>query len=69
MARLIRHEARGPYRIDPQDFPKDKPIYICACGLSRNLPFCDGAHKQCGAEEEGKLYRYGPDGREEIDRA
>lgn len=54
MARLVRHEQTGPYRIDPQE----KPVFICGCGLSRNLPFCDGMHKTCRAEEPGKVYVY-----------
>ncbi len=28
------------------------------CGLSKNKPFCDGSHKLCNGEEEGKLYKY-----------
>lgn len=56
MARLVRTEATGPIRIDPQD----KPIFICACGLSQNFPFCDGTHKVCKSEEAGTLYRYDP---------
>ncbi|HZW10663.1 MAG TPA: CDGSH iron-sulfur domain-containing protein [Phycisphaerales bacterium] len=66
MARVVRHEAMKPYRINPEDFPKDKPIFICACGLSANLPYCDGAHKACAAEDPGKLYEYGPEGAREI---
>ena len=58
MARLVRHTATGPYRIEPQDFPKGKPIFICACGLSGSLPYCDGSHKVCRAEIEGTLYEY-----------
>ncbi len=55
MARLIRHEATGPIEVPPQD----KSVWICACGLSKNQPFCDGAHKACRQQEtEGKLYRY-----------
>lgn len=54
MARLVRHEADGPIRIDPQD----KPVFICGCGLSRNMPFCDGCHKQVKQEEPGRLYVY-----------
>ncbi|MGA0173607.1 MAG: CDGSH iron-sulfur domain-containing protein [Phycisphaerales bacterium] len=57
MARLIRTEATGPIRIDPQD----KPVFICACGLSANFPFCDGTHKVCKSEEAGTLYRYDPE--------
>lgn len=64
MPRLIRLEATGPIKIDPASFPRDeqgnlKPIFICACGLSQNLPFCDGTHKACrAAEQPGKLYVY-----------
>ncbi len=56
MPRLVRHDADGPIRIDP---PLDKPIFICACGLSQNLPYCDGAHKACKTTETpGKLAVY-----------
>ena len=54
MARMIRHEATGPIRIDPQD----KPIFICGCGLTKNVPFCDGSHKACNGEQPDKLYIY-----------
>ncbi len=54
MARLIRHDATEPYRVDPQD----KPVFICACGLSQNLPFCDGSHKTARQEPAGKLCIY-----------
>jgi CDGSH-type Zn-finger protein len=62
MARLIRNEQSGPYRIDPQDFPKDgKAIFICGCGLSSKMPYCDGTHKTtCRVEQAGKLYVYDP---------
>jgi len=54
MARMVRFEATGPYRIDPQD----KPVFICMCGLTRNAPFCDGTHKACKSEKEGAVYVY-----------
>lgn len=58
MARLVRHEQTGPYRIEPGDVPRDKPIFICACGLSSRLPYCDGSHKFCRNEVPGRLYVY-----------
>ncbi|MAY75836.1 MAG: iron-binding protein [Phycisphaerae bacterium] len=54
MARLVRHELDAPVRIDPQD----KPIFVCACGISRKFPLCDGSHKNCKSEQPGKLYVY-----------
>ena len=60
MARLVRHTATGPYKITPQEFPPDgKSIFICGCGLSQRMPYCDGTHKTaCPAEAVGTLYVY-----------
>jgi CDGSH-type Zn-finger protein len=65
MARIVRHEANGPMKIEPAQFPRDeqgnlKPIFICACGISNKLPFCDGTHKTCKTEEAGHIYEYDP---------
>lgn len=54
MARMVRMDGTGPHRVDPQD----KPVFICGCGLSRNMPFCDGCHKDARAEKDGTLYVY-----------
>ena len=43
----------------PEEFPKDgKSIFICMCGLSSRLPFCDGTHKACRDEDPAKTYTY-----------
>ena len=54
MARLVRHEATKPLKIEPQE----KAVFICACGLSQNLPYCDGSHSKCRDETTGTLYTY-----------
>ncbi|MEX0654567.1 MAG: CDGSH iron-sulfur domain-containing protein [Phycisphaeraceae bacterium] len=54
MPRLCRHEATGPQEVKPQD----KSVWVCMCGLSKSLPFCDGSHKAARQEEAGKLYVY-----------
>ncbi|MBC7834798.1 MAG: CDGSH iron-sulfur domain-containing protein [Phycisphaerales bacterium] len=58
MARLVRREHSGPIKIDPKTLDPEKLISICACGLSKNFPFCDGAHKGCRSEQPGTLYVY-----------
>lgn len=62
MARLIKHEQTGPSEITEGEFP----LYICACGLSRNKPYCDGSHKQTQGEDAGGIYAYGNEGRVEL---
>jgi len=55
MARMVYFEADGPIELKPQE----KSAWICACGLSQNLPHCDGSHKAARqGEEQGKCYIY-----------
>lgn len=73
MARLVRHEATGPIKIDPATLPlgpdgKPKKIAVCACGMSKTFPTCDGTHKQLSEEPE-KLYCYDPAVRAAIESA
>jgi CDGSH-type Zn-finger protein len=60
MARLVKHEANGPYEI-PEG--SELPVWICGCGLSKNKPFCDGSHKRTRDEAAGDLYTYDDQGR------
>jgi CDGSH-type Zn-finger protein len=64
MARLIKHERHAPYEV-PEG--TELPIYICACGLSKNKPFCDGSHKKTRDEEQGHVYAYDENGRVKIE--
>lgn len=57
MARIVRHVATAPVKLEPGD----KPAFICACGLTKNFPLCDGSHKVARAEEAGSLHVYGED--------
>ena len=49
-----------PYGVEVES---GKDYYWCACGLSKNQPFCDGSHKGSGfnpvkyqADKSGKVY-------------
>lgn len=68
MARLVKHERNEPYRIYKADIEKER-ISICACGLSKNKPFCDGSHSRTRDEEEGAVYIYDDEGRVKIENA
>ena len=57
MPRLVRPDADGPYKIEPQE----KAVWVCGCGPSQKLPFCDGAHKACASEPGGKIVVYDDD--------
>lgn len=55
MARLIKHERKEPYVMSEGT---ELPAYICACGLSKNKPFCDGSHKKISDEKASEIYVY-----------
>ena len=62
MARLIEHERNTPYEITEGT---ELPAYICACGLSKNKPFCDGSHKKT-RDEGGDTYLYDDTARAKV---
>ena len=63
MTRLVKHEEKMPKEVKVGDESK----WICMCGLSSNKPFCDGTHKMCIDEIEGKIYRYKNEKRIEVE--
>jgi len=62
MSRLIKRLRTQPYAVTVGAETK----YICACGLSATLPFCDGTHKIAESEEPGKLYWYDDAGQRHL---
>ncbi len=63
MARMVRHERNTPYEI-PEG--TELPAYICACGLSKNKPFCDGSHRRTRDENPEDSYVYDDQGRARV---
>jgi CDGSH-type Zn-finger protein len=59
MARIVKRHRDHPYEVRVGA----ELQYICACGLSDNLPFCDGSHKLAKGEAAGKLFWYDEDGK------
>jgi CDGSH-type Zn-finger protein len=57
MRKVLKSDQK-PIEIKPQE----KSVWICACGLSKNQPFCDGSHKRVADEEDGKVYEYESEG-------
>ncbi len=33
-----------------------KAIFVCRCGATKNPPFCDGNHKNCGFEGPSRAF-------------
>ncbi len=68
--RFIKHQTNHPFAVKLEDLPgfaqiagdaekeKKYEIHICACGLSKHKPFCDGSHRYTQDEEEGKIFVY-----------
>lgn len=62
MARLVKHDRNGPYKLEKGG----ETIWICGCGLSANKPFCDSTHKKTRDEEPGAVYVYDAQGRVQV---
>jgi CDGSH iron-sulfur domain-containing protein 3 len=56
MARIVKRHRDHPYEVKVGA----ESQWICACGLSANLPF---SHKITKGEAPGKLYWYDEDGK------
>jgi CDGSH-type Zn-finger protein len=63
MARLVKRFRDKPYELAVGG----ETLYICGCGLSANLPFCDGTHKSARGEEADRLYWYDEEGKRHPD--
>jgi CDGSH-type Zn-finger protein len=69
MSRIVLHERNHPYVVKLKDLPGmekltadekllNYEVHLCACGLSKHKPFCDGSHAKTRDEEAGKVYDY-----------
>ena len=65
MARMVKHERNSPYEIAAGT---ELPVYICACGLSKNKPFCDGTHRRTRDEDQQGEYVYDEAGRVKVEK-
>ncbi len=63
MARMVKHEQNHPYEVSEGTA---LPLYICACGLSKNKPFCDGSHRKTRDETAGEVYVYDDEARAKV---
>ncbi|MFH1024251.1 MAG: CDGSH iron-sulfur domain-containing protein [Planctomycetota bacterium] len=59
----IQVRTNGPFKVTgavtltdgagrPFNLAGKPEVYLCRCGQSKNMPFCDGSHKACGFKSE-----------------
>jgi CDGSH-type Zn-finger protein len=63
MARLVLHDRNKPYTIESSSGEK---FAVCACGLSKNKPLCDGSHKRTLDEVPNAMYAYDENSRVKL---
>lgn len=51
---LPKVAVKAPVKVDVE---AGKKYFWCSCGLSKNQPFCDGAHKEHKGEDGKALMR------------
>ncbi len=77
--RIVKHGRDKPFVVKLGDLPllkgkideetSNKELHLCACGLSKHKPFCDGSHRFAQNEEQGQVFVYDKEGkRQKLDK-
>jgi len=70
--RVVKHESVKPFVIKLGELQQLKgkldeeaaktELHICACGLSKHKPFCDGSHRLVQNEDKEEIFLYNKSG-------